>query len=343
MAANWWEKFKSGFKDWWNGTLLGSVINKYTGAGLTGQQQEQNAWNASEADKNRIWESSEANINRQFQAKEAELAYSRQVDFYNTYQSPSAMVQQYKDAGFNPALMAGGSVGQTSTPSSSVPSGSMPSSSPASGAPSAGSGDIIADILSILQFKKQMSRMDAETQNIEAETDEIRERTKGYEGERQLTLQKVKESISVTLNNEADTENKKADLVNIINQSSLMSAQVDEIMSRTDLNKEQADYYISLSEKVRSEIDSIIQQVRFFDDNKAYFETQNQSEALRHQFLAKLAEYDEQLRKWSQPDKDATGWGKVWNVWKGFKTEVKSILDSCFGWFGGASVSKVVK
>lgn len=175
--ASWFSNIGKQIKQWWNGTFLGSTINKYTGAGLTGQQQEQNDWNAHQAQINRDWQSAEAEANRRFQSKEAELAYDRQVDFYNSFQSPSAMVQQYKDAGLNPALMAGGSVGQSSVPSSSAPSGSMPSSSPASGAPSAGSGDFIGDLLSILQFKKQMARYDAETKNIEADTEQKRTET----------------------------------------------------------------------------------------------------------------------------------------------------------------------
>lgn len=175
--ASWFQSLGKRIKKWWNGSILGSTINKYSGAGLTGQQQEQNEWNAEQAQINREWQSAESESNRRFQAKEAELAYDRQVDFYNTYQSPSAMVQQYKDAGLNPALMVGGSVGQTSVPSSSASSGSMPSSSPASGAPSAGSGDFIADILSILQFKKQMSRLDAETNKTNAEAKQIDKET----------------------------------------------------------------------------------------------------------------------------------------------------------------------
>lgn len=318
--------------------FLGSTLN--TAGGIYNNER-----NIAEArrtrEDNQAFESEQAQLNREFQSKEAELAFEREVDFYERYKSPQAQVQAYKEAGLNPALLAGG-IGASSSPSASAPSGAQGHSS-GSAPVNSNPFSFVSDAFNFAGLAQVIEQRKADIKKTQAETNEIIERTKGYEGERQLTLQKVKESISATLNNEADTDNKKADLVNIINQSSLMSAQVDEIMSRTNLNREQADYYISLSEKVRSEIDSIIQQVKFFDDNKAYFETQNQSEALRHQFLAKLAEYDEQLRKWSQPDKNATGWGKVWNVWKGFKTEVKSILDSCFGWFGGASVSKVVK
>lgn len=318
--------------------FLGSTIN--TAGGIYNNERNIKEARRTRED-NQAFEAEQAQLNRDFQSKEAELAFEREVDFYEQYKSPQAQVQAYKEAGLNPALLAGG-IGATTSPSASAPSGSQghaSGSAPVNNNPFS----FVSDAFNFAGLAQAIEQRKADVQKTRAETKEIEERTKGYAGERELTLQKVKESISQTLNNEADTENKKADLVNIINQSNLMSAQVDEIMSRTDLNREQADYFISMSEKVRSEIDSIIQQVQFFDDNKAYFTSKNESESLRHQFLAKLSEYDEQLRKWSQPDKDATGWGKVWNVWKGFKMEIKSIMDSCFGWFGGASVSKVVK
>ena len=69
-----------------------------------------------------IGNKNEGRINREFQAQQAQLARDWQEDMYNKYSSPSAMVQQYKDAGLNPALMFnnGQSVGQgfnTSSPS----------------------------------------------------------------------------------------------------------------------------------------------------------------------------------------------------------------------------------
>lgn len=65
-----------------------------------------------ENETDREFNADQAALNRNFTAKQAELAYERQVDFYENYQSPAAMMSQYKEAGLNPALMAGGSVGQ---------------------------------------------------------------------------------------------------------------------------------------------------------------------------------------------------------------------------------------
>lgn len=49
--------------------------------------------------------------NNMFNAKQAELARQFQEDFYNKYQSPSAMMAQYQDAGINPMLVAGQGAG----------------------------------------------------------------------------------------------------------------------------------------------------------------------------------------------------------------------------------------
>lgn len=77
---------------------------------------------------NQAFEAEQAQLNRDFQSKEAELAFEREVDFYEQYKSPQAQVQAYKEAGLNPALLAGG-IGATTSPSASVPSGGQGHSS----------------------------------------------------------------------------------------------------------------------------------------------------------------------------------------------------------------------
>lgn len=60
--------------------------------------------------------------NYQYQSAEAEKARQWQVDFYKEFQSPSAMVEQYKQAGLNPMSIAG-KVGGNTPPSAPSPSG----------------------------------------------------------------------------------------------------------------------------------------------------------------------------------------------------------------------------
>lgn len=105
--------------------FLGSTVN--TAGGIYNNER-----NIAEARRNRednqAFEAEQAQLNRDFQSKEAELAFEREVDFYEQYKSPQAQVQAYKEAGLNPALLAGG-IGATTSPSASAPSGAQGHSS----------------------------------------------------------------------------------------------------------------------------------------------------------------------------------------------------------------------
>lgn len=74
------------------GNHLESWFNKQSGYGLTNAEQQAMDFNAAEAEKARHW----------------------QEQFYTNYQSPSAMMQQYREAGINPMMVANG--GHVSSP-----------------------------------------------------------------------------------------------------------------------------------------------------------------------------------------------------------------------------------
>lgn len=100
-------------------SLFGSIAGLFT-QGATNRtnlkmMRETNEFNAQEAAKQRDWE-----------ARQAEIARDWQEDFYNTYESPEAMVRQYQGAGLNPALLYQGA-GNGSAPSASIPSGASAS------------------------------------------------------------------------------------------------------------------------------------------------------------------------------------------------------------------------
>lgn len=131
---------------------------------------------------NQLFEAEQAQINRDFQSKEAELAFEREVDFYEQYKSPQAQVQQYKDAGLNPALLAGG-IGATTSPSAAAPSGSQAhasGSAPVNNNPFSFVSDAFnfAGLAqAIEQRKADVKRTRAETDRIRAETDNITKNT----------------------------------------------------------------------------------------------------------------------------------------------------------------------
>ena len=114
--------------------IFGSVLNKYTGAGLTSSEKEANQFSAEEAEKN-----------RSFQERMSNTQYQRTV-------------QDMKDAGLNPAVMLAGSGGAVSSPSGSTAQSVSPS------------GGSLTDLLSLVMLPLQMRQISAETRNIEANT-----------------------------------------------------------------------------------------------------------------------------------------------------------------------------
>lgn len=139
---------------------LSSLWNKWTGSGTTGQQDELNDFEASQAQLNRDWQSVEADKARRFQAEQAQLDYDRQVEFYEQYQSIGAQMRQYKEAGLNPALLAGGVQPTSSAPSASAPGTAVPTGSAAHAtspmsSPSGFAG-FMGQILNLLKLRSEI-------------------------------------------------------------------------------------------------------------------------------------------------------------------------------------------
>lgn len=117
--------------------IYGSLISKYTGNSLTGAEREAN----------------------QFSAQQAQLSRDWDEMMYNQYNSPSALVRQYQEAGINPALMFGGQ-----TPAAPTSSGEPSSVSPTSGF------DFVRTLLDLAGFKANIDNIKADTKQKEVET-----------------------------------------------------------------------------------------------------------------------------------------------------------------------------
>lgn len=115
---------------------IGSAISAIGGAASTAltnaqnlkMQRESQKWQTSEREASQEYNTSERLGSQEFQDQQRQAQNQYAEDIYNQYQSPLAMVEQYKAAGLNPRLaMENGNSGSISAASGS--SGGAPSGS----------------------------------------------------------------------------------------------------------------------------------------------------------------------------------------------------------------------
>lgn len=110
---------------------VGSAISSLFGGGQTALN---NKFIREENQKNRDWQTGEREAQQVWQDQQRVAQNQFSEDMYNQYQSPEALVQQYKAAGLNPRLAVDGSgvgnVGASSGSSGAAPSGQSPATQP---------------------------------------------------------------------------------------------------------------------------------------------------------------------------------------------------------------------
>lgn len=188
----------------WLSSLIDGAFATVNNSGNVAHQMAENA-------KDRKFNAQQAQLNRNFQSKEAELAYDRQLDFYDTRQSPAAMVSQYEDAGLNPALLAGG-VGGSSSPQSS-PSGSTASAS-SSRIPEM--VDVMKSIVDMQAIKASIDKLRADKNKTNAETEQIEKETSWIDTYNTTKIDEMKSGIEqVKSNIEVNSQKVQESLQNV--------------------------------------------------------------------------------------------------------------------------------
>lgn len=173
-------------KSFWDMLGLGSLWNKLTGAGLTGAEREAN-----------MFTSQENAIAREFNASQAQQQMAFQESMANTqYQRAVADMQA---AGVNPALAysQGGNV---------APSGAAASSSGVQSV-TPNSGMSMSELLAALKLKKELKLMDAQVENVAADTANKQEDTTSKTIANQIAEKFGMEKAEADLNNAVETLN----------------------------------------------------------------------------------------------------------------------------------------
>ena len=190
------------------GSIAGLFTQRATNRTNLNMMRETNQFNAQEAAKQRDWE-----------ARQAEIARDWQEDFYNTYESPEAMVRQYQGAGLNPALLYQGA-GSGSAPSASIPSGSAAS----------GTTPPYMDAGPLLHMLDNLATLKTRIENMKSATIKNRADVAGiYQG--------IEESKSRVKLNNRNIEKIDSEIDLLVEQAKTESEKRNLIIAQTSLNK----------------------------------------------------------------------------------------------------------
>lgn len=196
-----WQRLKY----WWKTKVVGSSIyNKVTGDALTGAEREANSFSAEQAQLERDW----------------------QEEMYLKYNSPSALMSQYREAGLNPALMYGQNVAGNMSANASAPSSVTPDS-----------GSSLANIVDIIGLKSQIdlnkanARLANSNANVQDTENKWRDKlldltAQGKELANKLTNEQIRKTASEVLNIDADKLLKDAQIENEIIRKYVQRADV---------------------------------------------------------------------------------------------------------------------
>lgn len=236
--------------------LFGNILSSLTQAAglgyevykdqhLTGAQREANQFSADQT-----------SLNRNFQAAQAEIARDWQENQYLKYNSPAAMMSQYRDAGLNPALMyqQGASPASVSTAS---PSGDSAASVSPSG------GDVVGMLgrmmeLSMLSEQQRGLRLENERKEVEnsllnkygdvessvrvqnLQQDLENKKVQAALNKQGISESKARESLALSQRLLNDIDAKYKSRLNELEQN-LRSAQISNIASGTRVNNKQVE------------------------------------------------------------------------------------------------------
>ena len=183
-------------------------------------------------------------LNREqyFNAQQAQIAYNREREFYDyqfekesEYNSPAAQMQRYQAAGLNPYLMSLDS-GNTSVSSSSVPAASASGSNTVN--TEAGQNNTLAALSNIAGIAQGMTQLQSQTDLNKS--------------------QEVKNYAESAKTSGVDTEEVKANIKKIMQDTATSKSQESNINSDTELKDYQKKNIAEDTRKLAYEVDKLL-------------------------------------------------------------------------------------
>lgn len=271
-------------------SLIHALVNRVSAQHLTGAENEANTWSAGQA----------------------QLARDYQEYFYNSYQSPQAQVQQFQQAGLNPALMYGQM--QSSAPvSSNAPSSVSPQGS------QLGLMDIVSSLANLRmrmsEMKADIALKNANARKMNVETDYI---AKNFE----LQSQRLQMDREMQTKN---IENIDSEIAYRASRKLLTMANIDKTVAETALTNYQADI-AQIDSRYRSKLHQSLLDLQEVSRQKSIAETKltySTDDIKRQEYKEMLDSYEDRMNKIAgdafQAMADAGIKGNELEYWKDFK------------------------
>lgn len=200
-----WQKLFAGVMGFFTGNTVWHNHNRPTGSSGSSVDSSTSDWDSDVSDAESVFGSifgtglsNEQRAYLRFSHYESDLARQWDEEMYNKYNSPSALMAQYRDAGLNPALMYGQQV-----------SGNMNTSATPASASTVNSGPSFGDLLQMAGLKSEIDVNKARADDIRQGIEESKSRVDKLNAEVNQIGQNIVESKARVDNLNADTSNKR--------------------------------------------------------------------------------------------------------------------------------------